>query len=574
MLAGRMAPEGFEPLIDRKDIAPGEPWRDRLGQLLRQADAVIILASRNWLASEICLWELSEAEALGKRIVPVAIEPGLEKDLPVAISQLNLVFLDKLEGLSSGLGDIAEALGANLGWIREHTRIGEIADRWQRNGQRRSSLLRGSDLDSAEKWMTTRPDGAPPLTDEQRAFLAASRRAATRRLQGYVGAAAIVAAFSAGSAIFAYRQQIIANERRLQAEANLRGATQAVGTVLFDTIERLRGDAALPIVTQYRLIESARSGIQQLLNVQPENAELQRLQAVTMSVQSDTLRQQGTPREALEKLNEALAIFERILQPVDPQFVQLRDVAVTLGKRAGTYLELGNNREALADASRSVTIGRQLVTQAPQNAAAALNLASGLRQLALARSRLNPEEDVIPLLDEQIALVRPLVERAGAPYQAAVSLIEGLYQRSTSEIARKNFIGARATLEEAYRYTSAQAQANRNALWPSETTTSLLVRMSEVELAEGRTDAARTLLFRALQEINRVIERDLSNAGYMFRLVAIADRLTEGRFALPAEELNRIARNVVVRMQPFAAQGRLGPADIERLKRYRDIAER
>ncbi|MGL4729886.1 MAG: TIR domain-containing protein, partial [Bosea sp. (in: a-proteobacteria)] len=569
MLAERLAREGYEPLIDKKDIAPGEPWRERLSEMLRKADALVVVASANWLVSEICLWEVEEAGKLGKRTLPVAIARGLERQLPASLAKLNLIYLDDADAIDSAAANVISALGTNLEWVREHTRIGEAAERWRRASMRRSSLFHGADLGNAETWLASRPDGGPQITDDQRDFLRAARQTATRRLQSYVGAALAVALVAGGLAFVANQQRNLAVARQHQAEANLKGAVQAMGSVLFDSVEGLRNEASLPIATQRRLLQTARSGIERLLAVQPGSPELQRLHAVSLSISSDIQNVQGNPEAAIALLDEALIIFEKLAPGGTTALAPLSDLALTLGKRANAQTSTGNLPSAIADATRAVEMGRDLVRNHPNNAAVRSNLATALRHLALTSSRLDPTTDISQLLDEQLALVRPLAETPGANAQAATALIEGLYLRSAGEIAKGELVKARATLEDAFRVASSYARANRNAIWPSEIAASLLVRTSEIDLAEGRTDAARASLFRALQEINNVVERDRANANYMLRLLSVADRLTHERFALPIEQLRQIARNVVMRMEPFARQDRLSAGDLERLARYK-----
>src|SRR5262249_42852936 len=80
------------------------------------------------------------------------------------------------------LAELAEALRQDLDWIREHTRLGELAARWDRRGRPESLLLRGDDLDAAKVWMAARKSAAPAITDAQRAFVKASEEAESARL--------------------------------------------------------------------------------------------------------------------------------------------------------------------------------------------------------------------------------------------------------------------------------------------------------------------------------------------------------------------------------------------------------
>src|SRR5215470_7725938 len=62
---------GFECLIDRHGISGGEAWKRRLGSLISQADTVVFVLSPSSAHSEVCTWEVGEAERLSKRILPV-----------------------------------------------------------------------------------------------------------------------------------------------------------------------------------------------------------------------------------------------------------------------------------------------------------------------------------------------------------------------------------------------------------------------------------------------------------------------------------------------------------------------
>ncbi len=89
-----------------------------------------------------------------------------------------LFFIPKAASGTSGdfaasLDQLTDALETEIGWIREHTRLGALAQRWL--AQRRGSdlLLRGAELSAAEQWITSRPTTAPDPSDAHRSFLAA-----------------------------------------------------------------------------------------------------------------------------------------------------------------------------------------------------------------------------------------------------------------------------------------------------------------------------------------------------------------------------------------------------------------
>ena len=85
-------------------------------------------------------------------------------------------------GIARPLALLAEALRQDLDWIREHTRLSELAGRWDARGHPESVLLRGDDLAAAQSWAGRWRAGAPEITDQIRAFIDASKEAETAHI--------------------------------------------------------------------------------------------------------------------------------------------------------------------------------------------------------------------------------------------------------------------------------------------------------------------------------------------------------------------------------------------------------
>jgi hypothetical protein len=181
LLAG-LKVAGFAPFLDRHDIAAGEDWEARLGGLIAQSDTVVFVVSPEAVKSDRCVWEVDRTIELSKRLLPVIFKPVTEHDIPEKLSRLQFVRFDTGRGITRPLAELAEALRQDLDWIREHTRLGELAMRWEGRGRPESQLLRGDDLDAAKAWMATRKVGAPEITDAQRALISASEEAEAKRL--------------------------------------------------------------------------------------------------------------------------------------------------------------------------------------------------------------------------------------------------------------------------------------------------------------------------------------------------------------------------------------------------------
>jgi monovalent cation:proton antiporter-2 (CPA2) family protein len=155
--------EGFEISIDTRDLPFGEEWQAELDYFIRQADAVIWLVSRASIQSAWCRWELRKVSGYRKRLVPVAIEAVRFADLPDTLGKIQMLpssgifeATDKAQ-----VRELTDALRADRHWIKEYTRLAERARLWRDNGSGADWLLRGSELEAAEKWRSEMPQTAP-----------------------------------------------------------------------------------------------------------------------------------------------------------------------------------------------------------------------------------------------------------------------------------------------------------------------------------------------------------------------------------------------------------------------------
>ena len=165
---------GFAPILDRHDISAGEDWEARLGGLIRHSDTVVFVISPEAVKSKRCAWEIDKTQTLSKRLLPVVFRPVAEAQIPPQLKRLQFVRFDAGTSFNRPLAKLAVALKQDIDWIREHTRLGELAARWEARGRSESLLLRGDDIKSARDWVAYRKPDAPEITDLQRAFLKSS----------------------------------------------------------------------------------------------------------------------------------------------------------------------------------------------------------------------------------------------------------------------------------------------------------------------------------------------------------------------------------------------------------------
>ena len=235
--------QGFLPIIDRKGIYGAERWEERLGQLILEADIVVFVLSPDSAASEVCAWEVEKAAGRGKRIIPVLCRP-LEGTQPhPRLRDLNYIYFypeKDMPGSGFGTGQVRliEALSVDIDWLREHTRLEELAARWDANSRPADQLLRGSELSAYKGWRDRRPANAPELTALQRAFLGSSedeetsRESAERKRNEEMAAANAERAKALSEAQAALQREAEAQKARARARRIITYGSAAAALVL------------------------------------------------------------------------------------------------------------------------------------------------------------------------------------------------------------------------------------------------------------------------------------------------------------------------------------------------------
>jgi WD40 repeat protein len=180
LVAGLKA-AGFQPYLDKRDIAAGEQWESRLSRLIEAAGTVVFVISPDSVGSQRCGWEIERTASLRKRLIPVLWRDVEDSLVPPLLRRLNYIFFNRPHSFGPSLEALSVALRTDLDWIREHTRLGELSLRWQGRGRIDALLLRGEELVGAKDWLNQQPPYAPEPTDLLLEFISESSIAEIRR---------------------------------------------------------------------------------------------------------------------------------------------------------------------------------------------------------------------------------------------------------------------------------------------------------------------------------------------------------------------------------------------------------
>ncbi|MDE2444830.1 MAG: toll/interleukin-1 receptor domain-containing protein [Alphaproteobacteria bacterium] len=345
LLKAELEKAGFQPSLDKTDIAPGEAWQSRLGKLIQEADAVVFCLSPNSAGSTICGWEVSEAEKLGKRIVPAVADPVDPSCLPEALTKLNFIFFDN-QAFDQAFRQLKQALNANLQWVRQHTRLGELALEWQARNNSNAHLIFGRSLRDAEYWAANRPADADAPTPLQMQFIAASRKAASGRQRLGLVVALAVTAVSLGLFVWGVINAITANEERDKATTVANAAINAAETISIDVVNDLQSRSGVPLDAIQSVLEITERMQSKLIETGASPLTMKVSLVGTYLQLALNQESQGHADEALKFAKQATQVSDEVKQLLDgiatktPEQLRIQNVNNT--NRSESYATLGD----------------------------------------------------------------------------------------------------------------------------------------------------------------------------------------------------------------------------------------
>lgn len=336
------AEDDIEVFRDTEDILPTEEWRQRLEQLIGEADTIVFVLSPHSAASEVCAWEVEHAESLNKRIAPIVIADVPPADIPGALTKYNYIFFTAKDDFNQALDNLVRALNTDIDWIREHTRLGELARRWDTQRRLGAQPLRARELAAAETWLAQQPRNAPPPTSLHRQYVQFSRHRATRRQQYWVAGSLSAALMTSVLAGFAYlqkqeadAQRSVAIEQRGIAETNEKRAVQ----------ERERAEAER--VRAEQTLEQALSAADTL--VEQIAGNMKDFERVPIERIRTVLEKAEAVLEGLKRTGSTQAVQHSRLA----MLISFVDAYITLGELDAAELRVEAAKSLLADLSKA-----------------------------------------------------------------------------------------------------------------------------------------------------------------------------------------------------------------------------
>jgi tetratricopeptide (TPR) repeat protein len=502
----------------------------------------VFCISPDWVASPVCGWELDESARLGKRFIPVIARSVAVADAPPAVARLNWIFCTETDDRDAAFAKIDSALRTDLVWVREHTRLGELARHWDESGRSASAALRGKDLETAERWLDRRPADANAPTELHQAFIRASRRAATTRQRFWVGGSLAVAAIAIALAVFAEINRRQAEIQRARAEHTLTLATGTANALVFDLAQKFRDVVGVPAATVKSILDRALALQNQLLSSGETNPILRISQAEALLETTTTLLTLGDTQDALAAATKAQQIFEA-LPAAGGIFMEASDAAgaggggnqrkqvsqaALLSHVAGSYSRIGDVQVTQGNLPAAMTMYQKSLATAQQLANAEPDEGRWQRDLSLYYNKIGEVEkarhafpDALKSYQTSLDVIAKLVQAHpdNTDWQRDLSVTQD--RVGDAQKAMGHLPDALAAYQAglAIRDRLAKADPN-NAGWQRDLFVSYS-DIADVQLQQHDLPAALSSAQQALALVDRLAKSDAGNTYWQRDLFAV-----------------------------------------------------
>ena len=181
---------------DRTTVRPASVWWDEITAAIQASDKFIFVISPASLASQTCRQELDYAPSLHKQVIPVLRRYQAPwQQVPPDLKRIDWIFFDRDAAFDAQLQLLIRALDTDLEKSARHARLlVRTAEWYSSRRRRRSQLLRGQELKAYEAILDQAVSDQPDSpTEEQRVYVAASRRWRRARRSFLVAGVAILA---------------------------------------------------------------------------------------------------------------------------------------------------------------------------------------------------------------------------------------------------------------------------------------------------------------------------------------------------------------------------------------------
>jgi WD40 repeat protein len=174
--------QGKTTWFDQESIASGSDFQQEIYRGIENSDNFLFIISPRSVNSPYCADEVEYAQKLNKRFVTVLHRDLSAKELHPALASIQWIDFNRHGGdFYPNFSELVRTLDTDREYVKSHTKWSQKAAEWEQGGKRDDLLLRGSNLEEAEKWLKQTLDKKPFPTPLQQEYISESRQAEMAR---------------------------------------------------------------------------------------------------------------------------------------------------------------------------------------------------------------------------------------------------------------------------------------------------------------------------------------------------------------------------------------------------------
>jgi WD40 repeat protein len=162
--------------VDWQDIPLTADWWQEIERGIEGSDTFLFVISPDSVASKVRTQEIDHAIANHKRLFPIVRRDVDEALVHPNLKRHNWLLFRETDDFDDVFRKLTEAIDTDLDYVHAHTRLTVRAHEWDHKDRKDSFLLRGDDLEDAERWLAGSTDKAQQPTELQREYILNSRK--------------------------------------------------------------------------------------------------------------------------------------------------------------------------------------------------------------------------------------------------------------------------------------------------------------------------------------------------------------------------------------------------------------
>jgi WD40 repeat protein len=174
--------QGKTTWFDQESIASGSDFQQEIYRGIESSDNFLFIISPRSVNSPYCADEVEYAQKLNKRFVTVLHRHVSAQELHPALASIQWIDFNRHGGdFYPNFSELVRTLDTDREHVKSHTKWSQKAAEWEQEGKRDDLLLRGNNLEEAEKWLKQTVDKKPFPTSLQQEYISESRQAEMAR---------------------------------------------------------------------------------------------------------------------------------------------------------------------------------------------------------------------------------------------------------------------------------------------------------------------------------------------------------------------------------------------------------